>query len=74
MLTKIKVSLKNIEAHSHDLWRATLRRRLLARRIFLSQSHGEHGGVSDFPRVNISTQTPSVPLCLFVRPPLLTLL
>ena len=33
----------------------------------LSQSHGEHGGVSEFP-VNIFAQTPSVPLCLRERP------
>jgi hypothetical protein len=30
----------------------------------LSQSHGEHRGVSEFPRISISAQTP---LCAFVR-------
>jgi hypothetical protein len=31
--------------------------------FFLSQSHGEHGGVSEFPRASISAQTP---LCALV--------
>jgi hypothetical protein len=39
-----------------------------------SQSHREHRGVSECPRVNISTQTPSVPWCLRERPLPLNLL
>jgi hypothetical protein len=39
---------------STPFWRAALRRRRFAIRIFLSQSHGERGGVSEFQIFRVS--------------------